>query len=239
MRSIKFVVLAFVVFSGLAFAQEQEGAESNFTGEAKAEFVNNYYWRGAYLYPEGVPAFQPSLTLGLNDPALSLNIWSSLPLKQRTELKDVRDELDLTLNYDLIDEDDMSLSLGFISYIYFVGEFWHSEELYADFWYDVWNGLGFFAQTYIDVDAYKGIYLSFGPSYTNDLTEKLNLDTRVIFSFTKYDGASFAVVETGMLAALTYQMNDVLSMIGGLRWNYNIDAENNQYAFNLAIAASW
>lgn len=201
--------------------------------------MNNYYWRGAYLYPEGIPAFQPSLTLGFNDPALSLNIWSSLPLKQRTELKDVRDELDLTLNYDLISRDDLTLSFGLVSYIYFMGEFSHSEELYVSFWYDIWNGLGAYAQTYIDVNASKGVYFSFGPSYTKDLADKLNLDAKLIFSFTKYHEQSFAVVETGFKTTLAYQMTDVFSLSGGLCWNYNFDADNNQYAVILGVAAAW
>lgn len=238
MKYPKFFVLLLTLASTICFAQE-ETEQSNFIGEAKLEFVNNYYWRGAYEYPEGVPAFQPAVTLGFNDPSISVNIWSSLPLKQRTELKDDRDELDITLNYDLINQDEFTLSLGFVSYLFFIGEFWHSEEFYISAWHNVWNDFSVYAQAYIDVDAYKGLYFNFGPSYSRALSDKLSLDAKVLISFTKYDEQSFGFIETGILASLSYDLTKILSCAGGLLWNYNIESKNNQYAINLSLVAEW
>ncbi len=232
------IVTIFLLSVGLCFAQEKN-EESNFTGEAKLDLVNNYYWRGVYLYPEGVPALQPSLTVGFNKPAISLNIWSSLPLRKRAELKDLRDELDLTLNYDLIDRDNFGVSVGFVSYIFFVGEFWHSEELYISVWHDIWNGFGIYAQAFFDVDAYKGIYFNFGPSYNKQLTKKLNWDSKILLSFVKYSGTGFSFIETGLASSLAYQINQIFSLGGGLLWNYNAEDKSNQYVVNLALAAGW
>lgn len=232
------IIIIFILFISPCFAS-QENPDNNFTGEAKIDLVNNYYWRGEYFYPEGIPAFQPSLNIGFKEPAISLNIWSSLPFKKRAELKNDRDELEFTINYDLIDHDNFGLSLGFVSYIFFVGDFWHTEELYVSACYDIWNGFGLYAQAFLDVDAYKGIYFNFGPSYSKQLTEDLNWDSKILLSFTKYSGLGFSFIETGFSSSLAYQFSKIFSLGTGLMWNYNIEDQKNQYAVNLSLAAGW
>lgn len=236
---MKLFLIFLLLGAGALQAQEDDNTKSNFTGEAKTDFVNSYYWRGYYVYPEGVPAFQPSLTLGFNEPAISLNIWSSLPFKKRSELKDVRDELDLTINYDLVDEDNFGLSLGFVSYLFFVGEFWNTEELYVSSWYDIHNGLGLYAAAYIDVDFYKGLYFNFGPYYDHRLTEDLSLSSKILLSFTKYKGLDFSFIETGFNTSLVYKLTDLYALSAGVLWNYNIEEKNNQYAVNASFTMSW
>jgi hypothetical protein len=241
LRSIIILILfaaTYFVNMAICFASE-ESPSSNFTGEAKVDFVNNYYWRGAYFYPEGVPAIQPNLNIGFKDPGISLNIFSSLPLTKRPELKDCRDELELILNYDLVDKDNFGISTGFISYILFAGDFWHSEEIYLSGWRSIWKGLGVYAGVFIDLDAYKGIYFNFGPSYSSELTEKLNWESKILLSFTKYSGFGFSLIETGFASSLVYQMTKTLSLGTDLLWNYNIEEAKNQYALRISVATAW
>jgi len=55
---VKLFLIFFLFSFGLLHAQDN-GADNNFTGEVKADFVNNYYWRGSYAYLTCPPKMLP------------------------------------------------------------------------------------------------------------------------------------------------------------------------------------
>jgi hypothetical protein len=133
---------------------EEEEESSKFYGDVSALFVNNYYWRGTYLYPENVPAFQPGVTVGYW--IFDLNLWSSIPMRLRDELKDERDELDLTFSATFEVGEHLSLSAGFLTYLMTTSRpFWHTEELYIAPTYLITEEFSVTLAVFGDVDAMK------------------------------------------------------------------------------------
>jgi hypothetical protein len=92
---------------------------------------------------------------------------------------------------------------------------------------------------FIDLDAYRGIYFNFGPSYSNKLTEKLNWESKILLSFTKYSGFGISFLETGIASSLSYQVTKAISLGTDLLWNYNIEGSKNQYALRISLATAW
>ena len=103
----KIVLFAFGLIAGAtAYAQEIE-TEKKVETTIKADFVNQYIWRGLDL---GSVAVQP--TLGVGYKGLSLTAWGSYGLTNSDDVK----EFDLTLAYTL-----GKFNVGIIDYWFSVG----------------------------------------------------------------------------------------------------------------------
>ena len=214
-------------------------AAAKLGGDASLSVYNNYYFRGAYVF-ENAANLQPSFTVGWDDPAISLNVWSAVPMIDRGELRDVRDEVDLTVNYDLPLTDSLGLSIGVIVYMNPDAEpFFHTEEIYLSAAYDLGLGFSVGGGVYADVDALLGVYASAGVGYSLELVKGLTLDIGTMFSVTGYKDTGFGFVESGGTAGLTYAISDEVSLgIAGLG-NYNVDAALGHYAFNGTMGYAW
>ena len=233
-RKIFFSCLIFVTLSSLY--AEEEKAPKLFSASSNLTFVNNYYWRGEYAYPDGVPAFQPEATLTYEKVPLSLNICGSIPLKKRKELEAVKEEIDLQLSGDINLTEKLTLTLGFELYAYpFASIFSHTEELYAVFFYELPRGFALEWDAYVDIDQVRGLYLSFLPAYQTSIAEGLDLKFQAIFSY--YNSSLFSprFVELGLKTNLAWQFNDYASLNTSVLYNYNYSAAKNLYVVSLGL----
>ena len=234
-RKILFCCIVFVASSSLLYA-EDEKAPKSFSASSNLTFVNNYYWRGEYGYPDGVPAFQPEATLTYEKLPLSLNIWSSIPLKKRKELAVVKDELDLQLSGDINLTKSLTLTLGFELYAYpFASVFSHTEELYAVFLYELPRGFALEWDAYVGVNPLRGVYLAFLPTYQTSIAEELNLKFQMLLGYTNNNLSSPKFVELGFKTGLSWQFSEYASLDASLLYNYNYSASKNLYAASLGL----
>jgi len=125
----------------------------------RCDLTSRYIWRGFDLNPDNRPALQPSITLGFGDTGLFLDIWSSISFEAKE-----RGEIDLTLFYDFMISEDVSLVAGFTHYgFYFQNGFsWRrntTQEFYlsgglpsiflspaVSLFYDINRGSGFYGR---------------------------------------------------------------------------------------------
>jgi uncharacterized protein (TIGR02001 family) len=174
------LVLA-LALTGTAAAEDPD-ADPALGISATADVVSTYYWRGFDL-TDHEPAFQPGVTLTHNASGLSLNLWGSIALDDRSTTRDV-DELDLTVGLDRSVGEALDVSLGAIFYFYpqLAPEEDSTEEIYA--------GLGFPSAplsptiTYFqDLNLGDGGYLLIGGSHS---VGALTLSADSGFSFKQY-----------------------------------------------------
>ena len=154
------ILLAAILFSSSTVRAQQE---MNITVDGSLDSYSQYIWRGWNLGNK--VAMQPSLTLGFTETGLSLNIWGSAAMMDRSEpdnLKDF-DELDFTLSYDrtLSEESGVGISLGYIQYTFpSVDSGTHSEEFYAGLRFD--NAAAPSLTAYYDFVLADAWYITFG-----------------------------------------------------------------------------
>jgi len=155
-------------------------------------------------------------------------------------MRDVRDEVDLTVNYDLAVGDNFGISMGLIVYMNPDAEpFFHTEELYLSAAYDLGLGFSVGGGVYGDLNAFLGIYATAGVGYSLELAKGLTLDIGTMASMTAYKDAGFAFVESGGTVGMTYAVSDEVSLgIAGLG-NYNVDAGEGHYAANVSMGYAW
>jgi len=218
--------------------EEEEEKSSNFYGDVSALFVNNYYWRGTYLYPENVPAFQPGVTVGYW--IFDLNLWSSIPMRLRDELRDERDELDLTLTATFEVGEHLSLSAGFLTYLMTSSRpFWHTEELFIAPTYVITEEFSLTLAVFGDVDALKGVFLSLSPAWSRELTDRLTLTLAVILSCQTYRGTGLQFVEAALRADLDVWIVAGLSWTLGALGNGNVDERAFRYFLQTGFVYEW
>lgn len=230
-----FLSLIFILVASTLYA-EQEKAPKLFSVSSNLTFVNSYYWRGDYFYPEGVSAFQPEATLTYEKIPVSLNIWSSIPLKKRQELALLKDELDLQFSGDINLTEQLTLTLGFELYAFpFASVFSHTEEFYAIFFYELPRGFALEWDAYIDVDQLKGPYLAFIPMYKTAIIKGLDLTLQVLFGYTNYSVSAPKFVELGFKTSFAWQFSDYVSLNTSVLYNYNYSASKSLYAVSLGL----
>ena len=169
------ILLAAILFSSSTVRAQQE---MNITVDGSLDSYSQYIWRGWNLGNK--VAMQPSLTLGFTETGLSLNIWGSAAMMDRSEpdnLKDF-DELDFTLSYDrtLSEESGVGISLGYIQYTFpSVDSGTHSEEFYAGLSLD--NAAAPSLTAYYDFGLAEAWYITFGigPEFALDTEGKASL----------------------------------------------------------------
>lgn len=137
--------------------------EMNISVDGAVDTYSQYIWRGYNLGNK--VAMQPSLTLGFGESGMSLNIWGSASMMDRSEPKNLKDfdELDFTLSYDrtLSEESGVGISLGYIQYTFpSVAEGTHSEEFYAGLSLD--NAAAPSLTAYYDFGLADAWYITFG-----------------------------------------------------------------------------
>jgi len=237
MKRVVLIILGLLLLTLSLFAEEE--AQRKFSFDSKATFVNNYYWRGSYLYPEGVPAFQPEATITYNKVPVYFNIWSSVPLKKRAELESVKDELDFALSGDISITEKLTLTVGIQEYAYpFTPIFSHSEELYGILFYELPQGFGLELDTYVSVnDPWygRGIYLGFYPTYQTALNEELDLKLQMLLGYTNYTLLKPQFKELGLRSQLNWQFSKHFYLTATLIYDYNYSAAKNLYAASLGL----
>ena len=231
-----FLILIVLFLTSGAYAEEVEGKKKQFSFNSIFTVINNYYWRGEYLYPEGVPSFQPEATLTYEKVPVSLNIWSSIPLRKRAQLSDVKDELDIQFSGDISISKKLTLTLGLEEYTYpFATMFSHTEELYAVFSYELPHGFGLEFDSYVDVNDLKGIYLGFFPFYQTSIHKDLDLKLQMLLSYANYSVSKPQFRELGFRAQLAWQLSDYISLNTAALYNYNYSAGKNLYAVCMGL----
>lgn len=109
------LLLAAPLLSTTLPAADQD-ADPVWSLNATADVVSTYYWRGFDL-TEHNPALQPSFTLTHNPSGLSVNLWGSTALDERSWTGDL-DELDLTVGLDHSLGSAVDVNVGAIFYFY-------------------------------------------------------------------------------------------------------------------------
>jgi hypothetical protein len=120
-------LIALAAVAGFSAAAVPSVAHAQISTSFSVAGVSNYVWRGLNLADAVV--VQPSLTLGLGESGLALNIWGSAAITDR-DVWDFADEVDLTLSYSTA-LGSSALTLSFVEYLYPNGADGakHSEEV--------------------------------------------------------------------------------------------------------------
>lgn len=203
------------------------------------EVYNNYYWRGDYFYADGVPAFQPYLTLSSNYVPIVFGLWYSTPLNKREEMSLVKDELEIVLSSEIDITDSFKITPGILAYLgTWAQDYKNTEELYLILHYTFGSGFGMATSFYFDVDAYKGVYFNLGPTHLLKFNDNLELKTAIILGFSKYKETSFSFIEAGVVSRMYYYLADELSLIPSILYNYNPDTGRNCYALSIGLGIS-
>lgn len=128
----KLAVLAMAAVATGAAMPAQASAQVSV--EVGAAAVSSYVWRG--FVPADAFSLQPSITFGLGETGLALNVWGSVALQDRDTFE-ASDELDFTLTYDRA-LGPAGLTLGYIQYTFpsAVEGSTHSEEAFATLSFD-------------------------------------------------------------------------------------------------------
>jgi len=215
---------------------EEEKTPKLFSASSLLTFVNNYYWRGAYAYPDGVPAFQPEATLTYEKVPISVNLWSSIPLRNKKQLEAVKDEVDLQVSGDINLSEKLKLTLGGELYTYpFASVFSYTEELYAVAVYELPSGFSLEWDAYVDLNQLKGLYLFFSPAYQVSVAEGLDLKFQTLFGYTNYRVYTPRFVELGLKTTFSWQFSKCASLNTSILYNYNYSASQNLYAVSLGL----
>jgi len=143
--------------------------------EYQVDINSGYIWRGFDLNPSHKLVLQPSVTLGLGDSGLGLNIWSSFSFENKEA-----NELDFTLFYDFKTGEDFTLSAGFIHYgWYFIKDFKFKDNTTQE----IYVSVGFpncllspGVSIYYDFNNGKGLYILSSLGYSLKLSDEYAAD---------------------------------------------------------------
>ena len=232
------VAAAIVTASPAALA----GPPGGFTGGVDVDFYNSYYFRGAYVFEDTFNT-QPSVTLGWDfagKATLSLNLWAAIPFTNRKPLRQVRDELDITLGVSIPAAKGLTVNAGAV--VYLVGSadpFFHTEEVYAGLAYELPKGFTLGASVYGDVNLFKGVYFKVGPGWSTAIGPRVGFESGLFFGGTKYEGADFAAVEIGANAGFSVDAGaGVAVKLSGI-YDYNASADDHLWAIRFGVGYAW
>jgi len=204
--------------------------------ELTLEVVNNYLWRGDYAYADGIPAFQPSITLGSDLFPVAASLWFSTPLRKSSEFTYIRNELQLDIYGDINVTDSFTITPGIAAYLGpWSDGFRNTEELYLIFSYELESGFGFESSFYFDVDAVEGVYFNLGPTFSKELNSYLVFESGIFFGFTKYNNAEFSMIETGVDLKASFVLSDYVSLPITVIYNYNGEISRHCYAVGTGL----
>jgi hypothetical protein len=245
MRPIKILILMLTFLFALTLATSAAYAtppnqdmpeKRTLTSEVSLELVNNYLWRGDYVYADGVPAFQPSITLASDRFPLAVSAWFSTPLKKKPEFASLINEIQLDVYSEINITDSLALTLGINGYLGpWTDDYQNSEEIYLLLAYTLGSGFGFQSCFYFDVDAYEGLYFNLGPTFSKEMNSYLTLEGAIVFGFTKYNNAEFSFIESGVNAKTIFSLSDHVSLPVTLVYNYNSELGKHCYAVGTGI----
>lgn len=158
MKRLLAVIAVLLGLGNVALAQV-----SNISVDVSLDAVSGYIWRGGVLGSEDKAVAQPSLTFGVGDSGLSLNVWGSFFVQSRSATEGA-DELDFTVDYSgaLNEENGLGFSIGYIQYTFPNGGSGaeHSEEAYAGLSLD--NALAPSVTFYYDFGLLDDYYVTAG-----------------------------------------------------------------------------
>ncbi|MCC7383340.1 MAG: hypothetical protein IT384_16000 [Deltaproteobacteria bacterium] len=209
------------------------------TGSVGAQLFSSYYFRGADIF-DGRPNVQPSASLGWTDPAITLGVWAAVPLARRSQLKNVRDEIDVTLNWDLPILDLATISAGGILYLNPAAEpFFNTEEVYLLARAPLGAGFAARAGVYADLDALRGVYATFGPGYVLETLAPLKVEAWLMAGLSKYRGHPTSLLELGATVSVTYEAgHGVLPTVSSIA-SWNAFAQEMRYAMSAGGSVTW
>jgi len=163
-------------------------ADAQVSLDVEAALQSSYVWRGLLL-ADGV-SVQPSVTLGIGESGMSVNVWGSAAVEDRDVL-DVADELDFTVNYAGSIGEFAGFSLGYIQYTFpnAAEGAKHSEEVYAGVGLDHVLAPGVFAA--YDFGLTDALYVSAGLAPEFELGEAANLALGALVAFSDYADFGF------------------------------------------------
>ena len=169
------------MFSGLAFAEEEEKPTANLTVGAYSQYI----WRGFELSKDSV-VVQPSMTVGYK--GFSANLWGNLdtdPYSATTDETNNWNETDLTLAYGW-EMGPVAFSVGYIYYALDAAE--DSQEFFASA--ALKSILKPTLTVYRDTDFYPGWYTTLGISHSFPVQGDITLDLGAQASYLVADEAA-------------------------------------------------
>ncbi len=194
---------------------------------------SSYYFRGDYVW-QNKSSTETSINFAQD--GFSFTLWSIIPHADRTVLRDVRDEVNIILDYTKQMSETLSITAGTIIYLYPAStSIGNTEELFVSFNSDWSNGFGIYGGIYADIDNVNGSYITIGPTYTKPIN-KFVFTANGVLSATDYE--DWAIVESGFTANLSYPITPSWNLYGGLLGNYNFHTEDSQVVIHGGIEYS-
>ena len=198
MRKFGIIFVAVLTLGALS----PTNAQSNISVEASVDALSGYLWRGAPLGADDKFVLQPSLTFGLSDSGVSLNLWGSFFAQSRTATE-AADELDFTIDYSgSFPESSVSYSIGYVQYTFPNGGSGseHSEEAYVSLSFD--SPLAPSVIVYYDFGLIDDYYVAVGigpefPLGDDENAPALGLSASVGFAGDAYGSSVFNDVTIG------------------------------------------
>jgi len=222
------VMLATLVVTGVAFAEEKKEEGPKVAGYASLDWMTNYVWRGQKLSNSWV--LQPSV--GVSYGPFGANIWANYDSDSKVDEGDSHGEItetDITLTYTRT-IDKWTLGLGYIYYAFSGAN--DTQEIYFTVSYDIL--LTPTLTVYWDYDEGQGVFAILGLSHTFDLGKGLGLKlggtasynfNNMIMGFDS-DGKDFSNFYNAELsAALTIPITKNLSITPKVAYSFPLSSD--------------
>lgn len=186
--------------------------------DASVSLYSKYVWRGYELSKDSM-VIQPSLSVSYK--GFGANLWGNLDTNQdgMTSESFNWNETDLTLSYDGA-VDKLGYSVGYIYYD--LDGYEDTQELYFGLSYDTL--LSPSVTIYKDIANIPGFYVSLGVSHSVPVGEQA-LDLGLSIGYAD-DDADYNALHDGLIsAAMTFTINDMLSITPELYWSFALSDE--------------
>ncbi len=215
-------------------------AEIGLVGAAEVAMLSGYYYRGGDEFG-GTLNLQPTLTLGWAFPRaeLELELWGAFPLHDRAALRDVRDEVDVTLSVTAAPSERAELSVGLrLSFIPADGADPYTELLLGAAW-EIGAGFELWGEAAFALESETGVYFTLGPGWSGALGRAFELEVRAGFGGTRVRGDVLRAVELRLDASLTADLGADFEAAFNVVYAHNPSARADVGTVGLALGYGW
>ncbi|MEZ4267621.1 MAG: hypothetical protein R3F39_14680 [Myxococcota bacterium] len=221
-------------------AEADEDAAAGLVGAVELAMFSGYYYRGGDEFG-GTFNLQPTLTLGWALPRaeLDLELWGAFPLHDRAALRDVRDEVDVTLSATVAAGERLELYAGLrLSFVPADGADPYTEILLGADW-EIGAGFGLWGEATFALESETGVYFALGPAWSGALGRAFELELRAGFGGTRYRGDVLRAVEVLADATLTADLGAGFEAAFSAVYAYNPSARADVGSVGFALGYGW